>query len=84
VAESLADEIRRRTGEETIASDLTYDLRSGDPDFIDKLVGMTFGKMAVDAILEGKSGIMTAVVGGCYELAPIPDPAIGPPNHADM
>jgi hypothetical protein len=27
VAESLADEIKRRTGEETITSDLTYDLR---------------------------------------------------------
>ena len=78
VAESLADEIKRRTGEETIASDLTYDLRSGDPDFIDKLVGLTFGNMAFDAILDRKSGLMTAVVGGCYELAPIPDPTIGP------
>ena len=38
VAESFADEVKRRTGEETIVSDLTYDLRSGDPDFIDKLV----------------------------------------------
>ena len=27
VAESLADEIKRRVGEETITSDLTYDLR---------------------------------------------------------
>jgi hypothetical protein len=27
----------------SIASDLTYDLRSGDPDFIDKIVGLTFG-----------------------------------------
>ena len=27
----------------SIASDLTYDLRSGDPDFIDKLVALTFG-----------------------------------------
>jgi ATP-dependent phosphofructokinase / diphosphate-dependent phosphofructokinase len=30
VAESFADEIKRRTGEETIVSDLTYDLRSGE------------------------------------------------------
>jgi hypothetical protein len=37
VAESLANEIKRRTGEETMTSDLTYDLRSGDPDFVDKL-----------------------------------------------
>src|SRR5207302_10053732 len=32
VAETLADEIRKRAGEETLASELTYDLRSGDPD----------------------------------------------------
>lgn len=78
VAESLADEIRRRTGEETITSDLTYDLRSGDPDFVDKLVGLTFGNMAYDAILEGKTGLMSALVKGCYELVPIPDPKLGP------
>jgi ATP-dependent phosphofructokinase / diphosphate-dependent phosphofructokinase len=78
VAESLADEIKRRTGEETITSDLTYDLRSGDPDFVDKLVAVTFGNMAYDAILEGKSGLMTALVDGCYDLASIPDPKLGP------
>ena len=78
VAESLADEIRQRTGEETIVSDLTYDLRSGDPDFIDKLVALTFGNMAYDAMLDGKTGLMSALVEGCYELVPIPDPKLGP------
>src|SRR5919201_986160 len=78
VAESLADEIKRRTGEETMTSDLTYDLRSGDPDFVDKLVGLTFGNMAYDAMLDGKSGLMSAVVKGCFELVPIPDPKLGP------
>ena len=78
VAESLADEIKRRTGEETIVSDLTYDLRSGDPDFIDKLVALTFGNMAYDAVLDGKTGLMSALVGGCYDLVPIPDPKLGP------
>jgi len=78
VAESLSDEIKRRTGEETVVSDLTYDLRSGDPDFIDKLVGFTFGAMALEAVLEGKSGLMTALVKGSYELVPIPDPKLGP------
>ncbi|SDR42780.1 pyrophosphate-dependent phosphofructokinase [Rhizobiales bacterium GAS113] len=78
VAELLADEIKRRTGEDTIASDLTYDLRSGDPDFIDKLVAVTFGNMAYDAVLDGKSGLMSALVGGCYDLVPIPDPKLGP------
>ena len=78
VAESLADEIKRRVGEETIVSDLTYDLRSGDPDFMDKLVALTFGNMAYDAMLEGKSGLMSALVDGRYDLVPIPDPKLGP------
>jgi ATP-dependent phosphofructokinase / diphosphate-dependent phosphofructokinase len=78
VAELLAEEIKQRTGEETIASDLTYDLRSGDPDFIDKLVALTYGTMAYDAILQGKSGLMAALVEGRYDLVPIPDPKLGP------
>jgi 6-phosphofructokinase len=78
VAESLSDEIKRRTGEETIVSDLTYDLRSGDPDFIDKLIAYTFGTMAFDAVLEGQSGLMSALVNGEYDLVPIPDPGLGP------
>jgi 6-phosphofructokinase 1 len=78
VAESLADEIKRQTGEETIVSDLTYDLRSGDPDFVDKLVSFTFGTMALDAALGGQSGVMSALVNGRYDLVPIPDPKLGP------
>jgi 6-phosphofructokinase 1 len=36
--------------------------------------------MAYDAILEGKTGLMSALVKGCYELVPIPDPKLGPRN----
>jgi 6-phosphofructokinase len=78
VAEALADEVKRRASEETIVSDLTYDLRSGDPDFIDKLVALTFGNMAYDAILEGRTGLMSALVDGRYDLVPIPDARLGP------
>lgn len=78
VAEALSEEIQKRTGEETIVSDLTYDLRSGDPDFVDKLVASTFGTMALDCVLENKSGLMAALVNGCYTMAPIPDPKLGP------
>ena len=78
VGEALAMEIGNRTGEECIVSDLTYDLRSGEPDFADKLVAATFGNIAMDAVLAGQSGKMAALVHGCYTLAPIPDPALGP------
>jgi 6-phosphofructokinase 1 len=71
-------EIGNRTREECIVSDQTYDLRSGEPDFADKLIAATFGNIAMDAVLSGKSGLMAALVHGCYTLSPIPDPALGP------
>jgi ATP-dependent phosphofructokinase / diphosphate-dependent phosphofructokinase len=39
VAEDLSDEIKRVGSEETVVSDLTYDLRSGSPDFVDRMIG---------------------------------------------
>ena len=78
VAEDLSNEIKTVTREETIVSDLTYDLRSGTPDFVDRMVAATFAGMAMDAIEEGKHGLMTAISNGCFTLASIPDPALGP------
>jgi 6-phosphofructokinase 1 len=83
VAEDLSSEIKSATGEETIVSDLTYDLRSGSPDFVDRLVANTFAGMAMDAIQAGKTGLMTAISGGCYTMVPIPDPKLGP-RHVDV
>ena len=78
VAEDLSDEIKRTTGEDTVVSDLSYDLRSGSPDFVDRLVAFTFAGMAMDALEEGKSGLMTAISEGRYAMVPIPDPKLGP------
>jgi ATP-dependent phosphofructokinase / diphosphate-dependent phosphofructokinase len=78
VAEDLSDAIKARGGDETIVSDLTYDLRGGPPDFVDKMVASTFAGMAVDIIGEGKHGLMMAINQGCYATVPIPDPKLGP------
>jgi ATP-dependent phosphofructokinase / diphosphate-dependent phosphofructokinase len=78
VAEDLSEEIKRRVKEETVISDLTYELRSGEPDFIDKLVAATYGNMACDCLEEGTHGVMMAVVNGCFARMPIPDPKLGP------
>ena len=78
VAEDLSSEIKKATGDETIVSDLTYDLRSGSPDFVDKMVAATFAGMAMDAIEEGRHGQMTAINEGCYAMVDIPDPKLGP------
>ena len=78
VGDDLSEEIKKRTGEETIVSDLTYDLRSGSPDFIDKMVANTFAGMAMDCVEKGESGKMMAIANGCYAAVPIPDPKLGP------
>ncbi|MGO9336094.1 MAG: 6-phosphofructokinase [Terracidiphilus sp.] len=78
VAEDLSSEINAATGEETVVSDLTYELRSGSPDFVDRMVAITFAGMAMDTVQEGKSGLMTAISSGCYAMVPIPDPKLGP------
>ena len=78
VGEHFSDEVKKLTGEETIVSDLTYDLRSGSPDFVDKMVATTFAGMAMDCIEEDRHGLMMALSGGCYAAVPIPDPKLGP------
>jgi len=83
VGEALARELAERTGVETVHSDLTYDLRSGDPDALDQTVAITFANVAVDLISSGVTGRMVAVQGGKYAHAPLPDAALGP-RHIDV
>jgi 6-phosphofructokinase 1 len=78
VGEALAMEIRARTGIETLASELTYDLRSGEPDSIDALVATTFANVAMDLVEDGVTGRMVAIQDGKYAHTALPDPALGP------
>jgi 6-phosphofructokinase 1 len=77
IGHALSDEIHRRTGDETMVSDLTYDLRSGEPDAIDQIVAITFANIAVDLIRDGVTGRMVGVQGGCYAHAPLPASSLG-------
>jgi 6-phosphofructokinase len=78
VGEALAAELRDRTGIETLASELTYDLRSGEPDSLDALVATTFANIAMDLVEGGVTGRMMAVQDGKYAHTSLPDPALGP------
>jgi 6-phosphofructokinase 1 len=78
VGEALADELRRRTGIEAVASELTYDIRSGEPDSLDSIVATTFANIAMDLIAAGENGRMAAVRDGKYAAADLPDPGVGP------
>lgn len=79
IAEAFSDELTaREKSVETVVSDLTYDLRSGAPDFLDKLVATTFATMAYDAFDAGNSGLMASISDGKFAMMPIPDPKLGP------
>jgi 6-phosphofructokinase len=78
VGEALAAELHDRTGIETLASELTYDLRSGEPDSLDALVATTFANIAMDLVESGVTGRMIAIQDGKYAHTTLPDPALGP------
>ena len=72
VGEALSQEVKRQLGHGTVVSDLTYDLRGGPPDFIDRMVANTFAAMAIECIADAGSGRMMALQSGCYVDAEIP------------
>jgi 6-phosphofructokinase len=78
VGEALAAELKGRTGIETVASELTYDLRSGEPDSLDSMVAITFANVAMDLIRDGVSGRMVAIQDGKYAHTHLPETGLGP------
>jgi 6-phosphofructokinase 1 len=77
IGHALAEEVRARTSQEIMVSDLTYDLRSGEPDAIDQLVAISFANIAVSLIRDGVSGRMIGIQGGHYAHTPLPDASVG-------
>ena len=78
VGEVLASAIKGKLGLGTMSSDLTYDLRSGDPDSIDHMVAITFANIALDLLGDGVTGRMVGIKDGRYAAVDIPDQAAGP------
>jgi 6-phosphofructokinase len=72
VGEGLAYELTRRTGIESLAIELTYDLRSGQPDAMDQIVATTFANVAMDLLADGRFGRMVAIRDGKYAETSLP------------
>ena len=81
IGEVLAAELKVRTGIETVASELTYDLRSGEPDSLDSMVAMTFANVAMDLVRDGVTGRMVAIRDGKYAHTDLPN---GRPRRVDV
>jgi 6-phosphofructokinase 1 len=78
VGEALASELRARTGIDTIHSELTYDLRSGEADSLDQMVAITYANIAMDLVADGVSGRMVAIRDGNYTHVELPPEGSGP------
>ena len=74
VGEVLAAELKQLTGVEAVASELTYDLRSGEPDALDSMVATTFANVAMDLLRDGVTGRMVAIQDGKYAHTELPGP----------
>jgi 6-phosphofructokinase 1 len=83
VGDALATELKERTGIETVSSELTYDLRSGEPDMLDSMVASTFANLAMDLIRDGISGRMVGIREGKYAHVPLAETA-KPPRRVHL
>jgi len=54
-----------------ISQRLSYLVRGGDPDAVDSIVPMAYGNIALDLVLEGRSGRMVCLRKGEYDDVPI-------------
>ena len=78
IGEALAAEIKARTGIETLASELTYDLRSGEPDS-HRLDGRDHVRQRGDGPCRGRpDGRHGRDPGRQVRHTALPDPALGP------
>jgi 6-phosphofructokinase 1 len=83
IGEVLAGELKARTGIEAVASELTYDLRSGEPDMLDSMVASTYANIAMDLIRDGISGRMVAIRDGKYAHVSLAETA-KPPRRVQL
>ncbi|HOL17876.1 MAG TPA: 6-phosphofructokinase, partial [Bacillota bacterium] len=67
----VCDEIKRRTGQDTMYQQLAYLMRSGSPDSLDRMVAVSFGNLAVQLICRKEYGKMVALHGGKYSTVPV-------------
>lgn len=73
VAEFLAEELGRRIPQvRFLAIDLTYILRSGEPEVYDKHMAVSYANMAMSAVATGMYGVMSAYRHGTFIYTDIP------------
>jgi ATP-dependent phosphofructokinase / diphosphate-dependent phosphofructokinase len=71
ISDQVGAEIKRLTGEGVMVQRLSYLMRSGAPDSLDRMVAYSYGNLAYELIAGGQRGQMVAVHDGRYTTVPV-------------
>ena len=63
--------LHQLTGVAMLYQPLGYLMRGGAPDSLDRMVAMSYANLAIDLVLEGKTGQMVSLQSGVYTAVPI-------------
>jgi 6-phosphofructokinase 1 len=78
IGHRLARRIEAELGERTIVQQLAYLMRAGEPDALDRMVGMAFGALAVQLAERGDFNRLVALTDGNYCCVPLDIVETGP------
>jgi 6-phosphofructokinase len=71
IGETTVAKLKEITKENVLYQKLSYLMRSGAPDSLDRMVAVSFGLLAMDLVREGRSGRMVALRDGMYTHVPL-------------
>jgi 6-phosphofructokinase 1 len=71
IGKLLGERLKEITGENIIYQQLSYLMRSGAPDSLDRMVAVSYGLLAMDLVSQGRSGRMVALRDGMYTHVPL-------------
>lgn len=83
VGHRIARAIETRGGGGTVLQELAYLMRAGEPDALDRMVGLAFGAFAVQLIERGETGRLVTLKDGNYCHAPA-DIVLSGEKHIDV
>ena len=71
IGRRISQAVRKELGVGTVVQELAYLMRAGEPDAMDRMVGLAFGTLAVQLISRGETGRMVALENGRYCHVPV-------------
>lgn len=70
IGQQIGRAITERVGSGVVVQELAYLMRAGEPDAMDRMVGLAFGALAVQLLQRGEHGRMVALRHGNYTHVP--------------